>query len=633
MRSSCTSDSQGMFTKTLFLFGRHLTFLVLICICSSTLYAQEPETEKPEAEKKEEQREKKAAGVESILPKPLIVINFASVERILSDIDFIFELAGRPEIAEIASASLSNVNDLEGIDRNKNLGVELYLKTGLLPQPVPTLYLPIKKVRTFLDTLEILIPGDEETIKKSQDRDDLYILDGRRGTSVIRFQEDYVHMLFQGVENETSLDMIASRDFGDPSQKLQDLTSAYDLAFKIDLNAIPELMRTTFLGFFRTAIETQLQQRDGESKAAYELRRMSGKQNLENIEYFLTEGQEMVFGGRLEKEEKRGIVDMLIKARPNSDLARAVKNIPGKASYFSVITSRENLPLAVSASMNIARRDRLIYQKYLNYFEKQLSGKLLTEEERLQNTSSIQQFFSPVKTMVDKGHIDVFTQLVSTPTKKFALIGGIKLAPSSNLPASLLDIINRVDQLPDNKLNIYTNAETVQGIALHQLQPESKSADDKQQRFLGGVPSLYIGADNEVIWFAMGTEIAVAALNEAIETINTATPEARKEQRTAPVQMEFHIRPWLNLFSEAEIQESGIMAILDTTFQPGNDLILVTTQPTETGVRTRIRFDEGYLKLLGISIAKRFDRNQERKLDQQHKRAREIEKNLGIDDK
>ncbi|WP_417375061.1 hypothetical protein [Gimesia maris] len=600
--------------------GRQLLLLVLICFYSSTLSAQEPGPAKPEAEKKDEQPEKKAAGVESILPKPLIVINVASVERILSDIDFIFELAERPEIAEIASASLANVNDLEGIDKNKNLGVELYLKTGLIPQPVPTMYLPVTKVRTFLDTLEKLIPGDEETIKKDTDRDDLYVINGRRGESIIRFQDDYAHMLFQGVENETSLDMISSRDFGDPSEKLQNLTTAYDLSIKFDLNAIPELMRTTFLGFFRTAIETQLQQRDGESKAAYELRRMAGKQNLESIEYFLSEGQELVFGGRIEKEEKRGVVDMLIKARPNSDLARAVKNIPGKASYFSVITSRENLPLAVSASMNLDPRDRKIYQKYLNYFEKQLSEKLLTEEERLQNTSSIQQFFSPVKTMVDKGHIDVFTQLVSTPTKKFALIGGIKVAPSSNLPASLLDIINRIDQLPDNKAHIYTNAETVQGIALHQMQPESKTADDKQQRFLGGVPSLYVGADNEVIWFAMGTEIAVAALNEAIETINTATPEARKEQRTAPVQMEFHIRPWLNLFSEAEIQDSGVMKILDGAFQKENDLVLVTTQPTETGVRTRLQFDEGYLKLLGIAISKQFDRNQERRAKREMER-------------
>ena len=609
-----------MFTKTLSRMGRQLILLVLICFYSSTLSAQEPGPAKPEAEKKDEQPEKKAAGVESILPKPLIVINVASVERILSDIDFIFELAERPEIAEIASASLANVNDLEGIDKNKNLGVELYLKTGLIPQPVPTMYLPVTKVRTFLDTLEKLIPGDEETIKKDTDRDDLYVINGRRGESIIRFQDDYAHMLFQGVENETSLDMISSRDFGDPSEKLQNLSTAYDLSIKFDLNAIPELMRTTFLGFFRTAIETQLQQRDGESKAAYELRRMAGKQNLESIEYFLSEGQELVFGGRIEKEEKRGVVDMLIKARPNSDLARAVKNIPGKASYFSVITSRENLPLAVSASMNLDPRDRKIYQKYLNYFEKQLSEKLLTEEERLQNTSSIQQFFSPVKTMVDKGHIDVFTQLVSTPTKKFALIGGIKVAPSSNLPASLLDIINRIDQLPDNKTHIYTNAETVQGIALHQMQPESKTADDKQQRFLGGVPSLYVGADNEVIWFAMGTEIAVAALNEAIETINTATPEARKEQRTAPVQMEFHIRPWLNLFSEAEIQESGVMKILDGAFQKENDLVLVTTQPTETGVRTRLQFDEGYLKLLGIAISKQFDRNQERRAKREMER-------------
>jgi len=611
------SDSQRTFSKSPARFWRMLSVSLSICLLlSGSLHAQEP------PKKEESKTDKAKQAVEALLPKPIIVINIASVERILQDIDLIFQLADRPEIAEIASASLANVNDLEGVDQNKNLGAELYLKTGILPQPVFISYIPISKIRSFIETLEAVIPGDEETIKKDTKRDDIYTIQGRRGESIIRIQDAYAHMLFRGGETDETLEMITSRDFDNPVQQFQNLTSNYDLAVKADLSSVPELMRTTFLGFFRTAIETQLQQRDTESKAAYELRRISGKQNLENIEYLLNEAQEMVIGARIEQEQKRGIIDLQIKARPNSDLARDIKNIPGKASYFNVITSRNNLPVAVSASMNIARRDRKTYLAYLSYFEKQISEKLLTEEKLLQNTNSVQQFFGPIKSMVEKGHLDVFAQLVATPSRKFALIGGIKVNPSADLPAALLDLINRVDQLPGNKAKIFTNAETVQGIALHQLQPDIKSADDQQRRFLGGVPSLYVGADPQVIWFAMGTDIAVSALNEAIERINTASPEERKEQRTAPFQVEFHFKPWLNLFSEEEIDQSGIMKILASTFQADNDLVLVTTQPTETGVRTRFQVDEGYLKLLGISISKQFDGAQERKARRGRERAK-----------
>lgn len=609
------SDLRGAFSKNTRLFRHVFSMLLSICLLSSSfLWAQEPP--KKEAQKKEKDKQ----AVEALLPKPIIVVNFASVERILQDIDLIFELADRPEIAEIASSSLANVNDLEGVDQNKNMGVEMYLKTGLLPQPVFIMYLPVSKVRSFIETLETAIPGDEETIKKDPDRDDLYSVNGRRGESLIRIQDGYAHMLFRGGESEESLDLITSRNFDDPTQQFQNLTNNYDLALQLDLSGVPELMRTTFLGFFRTAIETQLQQRDEESDSAYELRRMSGKQNIEGIEYFLNEAQELVLGGRIDKEQKIGIIDFLIKARPNSDLARDIKNIPGKPSYFSVVTSRENLPVAASASMNIARRERESYHAYLSYFEKQLAEKLLTEDERLQNTHSVKQFFNPIKSVVKKGHLDLFAQLVATPSQKFALIGGIKVTPSTNLPAALLDLIERVDKLPDNKAKIFTNAETVQGIALHQLQPATKSADDRQKRFLGGVPSLYVGADSQVIWFAMGTDIAVSALNEAIEEINTASPEARKEQRTAPFQVEFHMRPWLGLFSEEEIDQSGVMQVLDVAFKKDNDLILMTTQPTETGVRTRIQVDEGYLKLLGLSISKQFDRNQERRARRERER-------------
>jgi len=612
------TDSQRNSSKSLTCFWRLLSLLLMTgLLFSGTIQAQEPS--KKEDSKKDETKK----STEALLPKPVIIINIASVERILQDIDLIFEMADRPEIAEIASASLANVNDLEGLDQNKNLGAELFLKTGLLPQPVFIAYLPITKIRTFIETLEAVIPGDEETIKKDPKRDDTYNVQGRRGESIIRVQNDYAHMLFRGGETDESLELITSRDFDDPAQQFQNLTSEYDFAVKLDLSGVPELMRTTFLGFFRTAIETQLQQRDSESKSAYELRRLSGKQNIEGIEYFLNEAQELILGAHINKKQKFGFIDFQIKARPNSDLARDIKNIPGKPSYFSVITARENLPIAASASLNLARRERKTYLAYLTFFEKQLAEKLLSEEERLQNTNSVQQFFGPVKSMVEKGHLDLFAQLVATPSRKFALIGGIKVTPSTNLPTAILDLINRVDKSSENKANIFTNAETVQGIALHQLQPDIKSADDKQKRFLGGVPSLYVGADSQVIWFAMGTDIAVSALNEAIETINAATPEERKEQRTAPFQVEFHLKPWLSLFSEEEIKQGGdFMKTVNTAFQKGNDQIRLTTQPTETGARSRIQFDSGYLQLLGYGISRRFDEGQERRARRERKKAK-----------
>lgn len=582
--------------------------LMMALFCCGSLQAQESDQKK-----KEEEPEKKSQSVEALLPKPVIVVNVASVERILQDIDFIFELAERPEIAEIASASLANVNDLEGLDQNRNLGFELYLKTGLLPQPVFIPYYPVSKISSFIETFQSILPGFMNAEERRPGEEGMYVVEAGDSAFYFRIEDKYAHQFHQRGDAALDLEVFETHQFKDPAQQYQQLTTQFDAAVQLDMSSIPELMRTTFLGFFRTAIETQLQQRDGESNAAYELRRMSGKQNLENIEYFLNEAQQLTLGAHINKEQKQGIVDLLIKARPNSDLARSMKNLPGQASYFSVVTARETLPLAASVSMIIPRRDRKTYLNYLNYFETQLSEKLLTADERLQQTNSIQQFFAPVKSQVNKGHLDAFVQLVSTPSKKFALIGGIKVAPSSNLPAALLDMVNRVEKNPDNKARIFTNAETVQGIGLHQLQPDVKNADDRQRRFLGGVPSLYVGADSEVIWFAMGTEIAVAALNEAIERIHTATPEERKVQRTAPFQFEFHIKPWLQLFSEAEISESEIMKILDGIFTSENDLVLITTQPTETGVRSRFQFDEGYLKLLGVSIGKQFDRNQERR--------------------
>ncbi len=78
--------SSGSLTRFWCLTSLLLTVGLLF---SGTIQAQEP-SDKADATKEQAQKDKANKPVEALLPKPVIILNIASVERILQDIDLIF---------------------------------------------------------------------------------------------------------------------------------------------------------------------------------------------------------------------------------------------------------------------------------------------------------------------------------------------------------------------------------------------------------------------------------------------------------------------------------------------------------------------------------------------------------------
>jgi hypothetical protein len=59
----------------------------------------------------------------------------------------------------------------------------------------------------------------------------------------------------------------------DPEVTTRALAERYDVAISIDLRGIPPLIRQVFGSFFTQQSAAQMQQRDHESEASYQLRR------------------------------------------------------------------------------------------------------------------------------------------------------------------------------------------------------------------------------------------------------------------------------------------------------------------------------------------------------------------------
>ena len=69
------------------------------------------------------------------MEKPIAMVAVSSVERLRSDIKYLFDVTGRPDIYETMEAGLENVGNLKGMDQTRPFGVMIFLRAGFPPAP------------------------------------------------------------------------------------------------------------------------------------------------------------------------------------------------------------------------------------------------------------------------------------------------------------------------------------------------------------------------------------------------------------------------------------------------------------------------------------------------------------------
>jgi hypothetical protein len=63
---------------------------------------------------------------------------------------------------------------------------------------------------------------------------------------------------------------------------------------------------------------------------------------------------------------------------------------------------------------------------------------------------------------------------------------------------------------------------------------------------------------------------------------------------------------WMAIFENPERERRGFGKKMAETFEAGDDKIIADMTPRENGIRYRIRFEEGFVKLVGLALADAF---------------------------
>jgi hypothetical protein len=524
---------------------------------------------------------------------PVVVINVASVERLLNQALVTFESAGRPELAETLGGALERVNNLKGFDRNESVGVMIYLN-GLMPEVVG--YVPVKNFDEVLKTIEI---GPITTKKTGEDRFEIV---SRRQTFYGKVQADYAFI----ANSASALD----REFRDPAGMTARLSRAHDLAASFNLKSIPPPTRDLFLSLLRAKSESDLQRRDNEPVSAHRLRKAAGLRNIELIEELLLQGKELTIGWSVSASNKTASLEIAFVADSQSELATYFNELEGVRSRFAGLLSAKT-PLTASLSWKLGRPAKKMFQEMISAVEIQWMkdlgepnvGSTATEGESPQ-ANPVRQLVQVLRGTTDAGHLDLAFQFIDQPSGSFVLVGGLKVADAPTLSTALTDIFTRLKEneaLSDVRLNALSH----QGISFHRL--EFKQDRPQDERLYGGKPGLHVGVGDNVLWLALGGDDAPAELKR---TIDKAAEPVAEGVTQFPLQFVMNFASWMDVF-DPEKKPDGFAALARSAFAKGGDSLRIEALPIDGGLRLKITMDEAFLRLVGQQIAKQIDASQE----------------------
>jgi len=523
--------------------------------------------------------------------KPVMVVNFASADRVLSTIDFVLNSVDRPELyAALLGEPLSALENLDWMDRERPYGMMLYVKPALPPQPTPVFFLPVKDVRGLI----AVFAKGPLTARKRGEAEGYYEFVGRRQSIYMSYAGGYA---FLSPDEE-----LADLEHADPLEANATLTSRYDAALSIQLDNMPPLVREVFINFLRASAEAELQQRDEEPEAAYRIRRAYGISTLELLTQTLEHGERFVIGLDASAEQKKAIIEAAIDARAESDFADYLDTVGTKPTRFGSLIN-DYQPLTASLSWAMDKRERTAATELVNGLELALAGELPTEAGE---DGSISRLCNVLRKTVEEGHFDFCMQFVMDEAGQFVLVGALRTDPSEDLSLPLRQVLTAVSSNPDIEADVEIDAAKYERTAIHRITPDDSRDEDR--RLYGRAPDILCAATPGIFWFAIGGDGAQTAMEFAMDLVAEAGT-APVESRTPPFQMIFRVSPWLELPPPPN-NPPQVREIAGEAFDNLNDSLQIEVRPTETGLRLRAEFAEGFIRLIGTAIARQYDESQ-----------------------
>ncbi len=520
------------------------------------------------------------ANAQNAAVKPIVTVAINRLDEIKKDIIYMASvISGQPEQTIAATVELQTGFFTQGLDQTKPIGI-IGTASGITPGFYA--FVPTKNIQ------QLLAPLAGFGLQMQDAGDGLLVLQ-TGGLDVYFNQTDSYCFISNARESVV-------KPPEDPAKLLDGLTDTYDLAVKLNIQAIPEAQRALAMSQIRTAMEFSLQRLPAETDAAFEARRKAAQDGFQQLQDVVDQLDSLTFGLAVEGEKKRAFADVSIAAVDGSKLAQqfgAYELASTKLSGFLV----EKAAAQMSSTYVIPPSEAGQLLSTLENVKSQIDATINSDpnipaDARELIRSVVGNLLEVANGTIEDGEVDMAGS-VTTDGGEMKVVAVAKVANAQKLNDSFKEIIataqEQGEQLPEIKLNAARQGSA----AFHTISMPIPPFEDQAQQIFGEAVEMTVGFGEGHIYFGLG--------KGNVEALKTAITSSNKDGvEVDPLSAYLSVGSFIGFF--ADKLDDLDMKLVAEAIGRGDDKILMTMDSEKNGAKYHIELQEGVLRAIGTFI-------------------------------
>lgn len=506
--------------------------------------------------------------------KPVAMLSISSVDGLLSNISYLTEAAGAPDMGQMVGM-MSNAY-LQGIDRANPIGI--VLSTDGEQEFTPLAFVPVKDMDAVFSAMEDSFGAPRDLgngIKELSSFQSVFIK-----------EQNGVAFVAPAIE---SLAKLPEK----PVTQLGSMPQDYDIAIRGLVQNVPKQYIDMAINALKDGVRQGLDNLPEDQRTAQQ--EMIQAQ-MAQMETYIKESDQITIGWKTEPANKRTYLDMKFTAVPDSSLAKQMNAMANATSDFTGFL-REDAAAQLSLSSPIPQEqiatsvDALQGLKTAAMKEIEKDDDLPSDEARAAAKELAGMAIDLFIETIRSGKMDGCMSVVLKPGD-ISLLGGFHVADGKGVER----LLRRAAQLAEQDSDfpgVKFNAEQSNGVSFHTMSvpvPEEKDA----RAILGDTLELAVGTGEDAAYIGVGRN-CVAQLKNII----ASQPKAKSVQ---PFKLTLALKPIMEF--AASIDGNPLVSTVSESLAESGDKTHVQLHgmSIENGFVYRIEIEEGVIRAIGEAI-------------------------------
>ena len=517
--------------------------------------------------------------------KPIVTIAFSGYDDLVSDLNFVGELAGNPQLGsalEMTTMLATGGQELKSLDKSKPWG-------GIVVAEGPEIrglgFLPLgdlEELKAILETNGVENKEEDDCLVVSVNGQDVYFK-GAEG------------WLFFSGQSVNLKDLPK-----DPAESLGGLHDSYNLAVRLDVKNIPEMLRGLLLEGLQMGLQAGMTQMPEETDEQYALRTKVAEQSLEQLKMAVNELDAIQLGLAVDEKVPSIYLDIDVIALSDTETARRIMAPKGMATKFGGFA----VPDALVAYNAVSRLQedqvdqvKAMIKGFYDNIKEELDDQELPEDVAKASNQLVDDAFAILNATVEERELDL-GMFLQAGDEQASWLAGIRVADGSKVEDVLKVVVDEAaKEMPALKEAVKFDAAEHEGVRLHTLTIPTEALGAPQLvEFFGDELVIVVGAADKAVYLSAGSN-SLDLLKKAIDASKTA-------KDLPPASLTISVGTIAELVGKyaPDPQVQNVVGLITAKLadSKGKDRITLTTTISDNRVKNRIEIEEDLLKVLGV---------------------------------